>query len=425
MWEEKPLIMADPAQTRDTSCDSCTGDRGCEAACQGIGNSSGTCEHPGSTDPSACCICYEDVPPINDFFTFRTPIPGYFDGPTGPNQWGWLEIFPQHAFYSLTNATEQMVVGVAQNATNTALAPMSLQNGIHGRSWHNGARDMSENAGRQGFNFQEQWDRALLVDPSFVFVTGWNEWVAGRFDEWAGVGGGAVFPDQFDHEYSRDIEPMLGGHGDDYYYQLMANIREYKGVRRQQRPSPPRTVMIDGSFENWQNVLPIFRDTQGDTAHRDAPGYGNTHYTNTSGRNDFVESRVTWDSNDLFFYVQTASQITPRDENTWMVLLIDSDNDRSTGWRGYEYTVNLSTISDTETNVLRIADQAIIGSVPLAFSGTEMELSVPRSMIEQTGEVAFTFHWADNVTSGEDIPEFGPFGDNAPNRRASYLFAPW
>jgi len=35
---------------------------------------------------------------LRDFFTFRKPQPDYFQGPTGPNQWSWLEVYPQHVF---------------------------------------------------------------------------------------------------------------------------------------------------------------------------------------------------------------------------------------------------------------------------------------------------------------------------------------
>jgi hypothetical protein len=49
---------------------------------------------------------------IKDFFTFRKPQPDYFQGPTGPNQWGWLEAFPQHAFYKTPGVPEQMAVGI-------------------------------------------------------------------------------------------------------------------------------------------------------------------------------------------------------------------------------------------------------------------------------------------------------------------------
>ena len=32
----------------------------------------------------------------------------------------------------------------------------------------------------QGFNFAEQFSRLDTIDPEFLFITGWNEWVAQR-----------------------------------------------------------------------------------------------------------------------------------------------------------------------------------------------------------------------------------------------------
>jgi hypothetical protein len=37
-----------------------------------------------------------------------------------------------------------------------------------------------------------------------------------------------IFVDEFIQEFSRDIEPMNGGHGDNYYYQLVDYVRRYK-----------------------------------------------------------------------------------------------------------------------------------------------------------------------------------------------------
>ena len=85
----------------------------------------------------------------------------------------------------------------------------------HGRSWHNGAKDTSENAKLYGYNFDEQWDFAEKLDPDIVFVTGFNEWVAQRltFRENEPFG----FCDNCDEEYSRDFEPSAGVLGDNYY----------------------------------------------------------------------------------------------------------------------------------------------------------------------------------------------------------------
>jgi len=185
-------------------------------------------------DPALCFTAKMDAQDraIRQFFTFRKPQPDYFKGPTGPKQWGWLEVYPQHVFYKTPGVAEQVTVGVAQNAADGKLSVMSFPH-AHGRSFHAGKQPTRAGCDAAGRNFAEQWRRALEIDPAFVFITGWNEWIAGRYGQNAPFyGAGPVtFVDEFNQEYSRDIEPMRGGHGDNYYYQMVANIRRYKGVR--------------------------------------------------------------------------------------------------------------------------------------------------------------------------------------------------
>ena len=104
---------------------------------------------------------------------------------------------------------EQMSVSVAQNlrASDGKVTNMS-RGDARGRSFHDGHQDTRPGAVNVGFNFQEQWQRALAVKPPFVLVTGWNEWIAGRFQR---PNEPVVFVDQFNQEYSRDIEPMQAG----------------------------------------------------------------------------------------------------------------------------------------------------------------------------------------------------------------------
>ncbi|HEX2971074.1 MAG TPA: hypothetical protein VHP11_02005, partial [Tepidisphaeraceae bacterium] len=168
----------------------------------------------------------ERIGRIRQFFTFRKPQADYFTGPRGPGEWGWLEVSPQHVFYKTPGVPEQMTVGVAQNALEGKLSVLSNPRS-HGRSFHDGKQPEPSGQDSTGRNVAEQWKRALEVDPPFIFITGWNEWIAGRFNEKAPFhGSGPVtFVDQFNTEYSRDIEPMKGGHGDNYYYQMVAHIR--------------------------------------------------------------------------------------------------------------------------------------------------------------------------------------------------------
>lgn len=80
--------------------------------------------------------------------------------------------------------------------------------------------------GRQGGRFwNSQWKVAFEYHPKIVTVTWWNEWCAQLYYV---DGVGYIFTDNFNIEYSRDVEPMEGGHGDLYYRWLIEYIRCYK-----------------------------------------------------------------------------------------------------------------------------------------------------------------------------------------------------
>src|SRR3546814_2153103 len=122
--------------------------------------------------------------------------------------------------------------------------------GSFGRSYtHANGHSREPGAVNRGLNFQEQWDRALELDPELIFITGWNEWIAGRYEEWQQQHN--AFPDQFDQEHSRDIEPMKGGHGDNYYYQMVANISRFKGLPPEPEVSSPLKI---GRASCWERV---------------------------------------------------------------------------------------------------------------------------------------------------------------------------
>ncbi len=366
------------------------------------------------------------------FFTFRRPMPDYWQGSDGPDQWSWLEVYPQHVFRNGRGEAEQMSVGVAQNALpNTpGPAPMSHKAGAMGRSWHGGRKDERPGAVDLGLNFKEQWKRALEVDPQFIFVTGWNEWVAGRYTRWSRYTDadcywpGGLFVDEYTQEYSRDCEPMRGGHGDNYYLQLAGWVRRFKGVRPRPKAAGPSRVAIDGSFEDWRTIKPEYRDAIGDTLHRDHPGYG-TLYRNDTGRNDIVIAKAAYDEANVYFFVQTLKKLTPRTDKDWMLLFIDTDQNGQTGWAGYDNVVNLDVPTDTETTVKawREGKWQPAGMARYRVNGNGMEIAVPRGLIGQAGKTpAFDFHWADNLQGLEDVSEFYVNGDSAPDGRWNYRF---
>ena len=81
--------------------------------------------------------------------------------------------------------------------------------------------------GREGGMFwYAQWLTAFEVKPKVVTLTWWNEWTAQRLRD---PNGNYVFTDNYNAAYSRDIEPMEGGHGDQYYKWMVEYISAYKG----------------------------------------------------------------------------------------------------------------------------------------------------------------------------------------------------
>ncbi|WP_298653383.1 hypothetical protein [uncultured Proteiniphilum sp.] len=372
-------------------------------------------------------MAYPDNLPeeIRNYFTFRPGQPTYNSGPARDDQWGWLEIYPQHGYAQRSTGYEQVPVGVAQNwSAERGLTAMNAPNSF-GRSYTNHSGQIEgADAVNHGYNFQEQWERALKLDPQFVFVTGWNEWIAGRYEMWQQQYN--AFPDEFSQEKSRDIEPMKGGHGDAYYYQLAANIRRFKGVGRIEVSSGELTVTIDGKMNEWEKVKPVYHIPRGNTLHRNHPGWAGIQFTNTSGRNDFVSSRVAKDSENLYFLIETAENITSSSDPGWMWLFIDADRNRETGWEGYDFILNRIKPSETVITVERNRDGwewEKCGEATYKISGKQMEISIPRSALSfKDKKLNFEFKWTDNIQEVGDIMDFYLSGDVAPAGRFNFIY---
>jgi hypothetical protein len=136
------------------------------------------------------------------------------------NKWSFMEQYPQ-SYHSRNGVPEQISVSAAQQSTY-----MSDLSSARGRRW---SKETGRNDGYDGKNFDDQWERAISVNPTFVFIRNWNEWTAIKLAD-SSVNGGR-YTDEFNQEYSNDIEPMAGGHGDFYYQKLKQRIAQFKGTR--------------------------------------------------------------------------------------------------------------------------------------------------------------------------------------------------
>ena len=384
--------------------------------------------------------------PIRSFFTFRPGQPLYTGGPRRPDQWGWLENFPQNGYVKTdSGGFEQVTVGVAQNATEKLWpAAMNSTDEVFGRGYtKKDGPNHSQDAINRGLNFQEQWERAHTLDPELVFVTGWNEWIAGRNKMWQGTTN--AFPDQFNDEYSRDIEPVRGR----FLITTIINLSPTFDVSKGSNPHPFRpekqrlksmAALAIGTMSG-----PSTYDHKGDTMHRNHPGYGKKIvYTNTTGRNDITTAKVARDvADNLFFYAQTAEPITsPELTGTgWMTLYIDLDRDKKTGWEGYDLVVNRvepkreKTQSDKKTDSFALPLEATIectdngqswqpiGQATLNFVGNQLELRIPRTILrDKDFPLNFEFKWSDNSRPQGEISRFYTDGDAAPDGRFNFIY---
>lgn len=283
-----------------------------------------------------------------------------------------------------------------------------------------------------GIYFQERWEEALKSDPQFLYINDWNEWTAGKYQpegdkttQFMRRNSPFFFVDQYNSEFNRAIQPMKDGYTDNYYMQMAQNIRRYKGVGATPESKGITSIKVDGSFDDWKKIKVEYRDTRGDITHRDAPGYAGTRYTNTSGRNDIITSKVAVDTKNIYFYVETSNALTPHTGNNWMLLLIDADQDISTGWYGYDYLINKNIVDDKSSTIMKYNgnEWTKLANISYRYAGAGLELSIPRSLVKLTGSNAqFDFHWSDNAAALKDPISLATDGDSAPNRRFNYRF---
>lgn len=377
---------------------------------------------------------------IEEYFTIKDrvwPNEGRTD-----NAFPWMEfsrLYTDEAVYGVNGRKEVVNVSVAQHNVTISMSKAAWYGGQdHTRSYRDGAVDRSPGAVNYGYNFADQWEWAISVDPEMVFVTGWNEWVAQR--QKPEIDNVIRFVDCCDPEASRDIEPVNGLWGDNYYMQLISYMRLYKGTAGRVATGGKITIDIDGGFGQWDDsrITARYTDYANDTADREAAGFGDIVYTDRTGRNDFVKLKAARDRNYIYFYAETADDVTPRTDDNWMTLFIASgawrdSSDLSAFWLdGIDFAVNLEKPSGDTAIVSRYSGGSWLraGECDLRVSGNKMMIRISKKLlgIEQgIRPLDVQFKWADNYQYNEDgtldVWTFYKNGDSAPLGRLTYVFS--
>jgi len=139
---------------------------------------------------------------MNDNFTFRKM--GGLETKLKEKEWSFLQPTPQNITMN-NGQPEQVSVSAAYQ-----------------RSYMTNDDAVGRFGGK---TFQVQWKRAFSVQPKIVLLTWWNEWIAQLSKD---NNGAITFVDNYNPDFSRDIEPMKGGHGDQYYQWMIQYITAFK-----------------------------------------------------------------------------------------------------------------------------------------------------------------------------------------------------
>jgi len=277
-----------------------------------------------------------------------------------------------------------------------------------------------------GKNFEEQWEYALKVDPEFVYVTSWNEWIAERCVSWSNSK--TTYPnamvDTFIDNFSRDIEPSKGILKDHFYYQLVSYVRKYKGLHKPEPASPPKTIDVTGDLNQWEDVKPEFRSYRNHKQPRECDGYKGHHFSNTTGRNDIIRAKVAHDDRNVYFMVQSANKLTPNTDPAWMRLFITIGYDTAS-WEHYQYVLN--RLNPTDKALLEHSTGGWnfreVARCDYSIQEDTLVVTIPKTALEITDKAfKLDFKWYDNMQHDGDIMDVYNYGTAAPGGRFNFRY---
>ena len=279
----------------------------------------------------------------------------------------------------------------------------------------------AENGVMEGTYFQACWDQIIEESPDTVFLVAWNFWTALKQPYM----GEYMLCDTATLEYSLSIEIAKDAYKDNYYLQMIENMRDYKFTG--EAPSyEAQTIDISGSYEQWYDVSAVYRQMGKNSMRRVGSSVDNSiTYRTSYPDNNIQEVRIAHDDSNIYFMIRTEEAISARNEaDNWMNLFIGTGEPSAKGWNGYEYVLNRSG-SDTATDIVKLnADFTgeVVGQAEMKINENFMFISVPRELIGMNQQDSFYFKMADSVAEMDDIMDYYVTGSVLPLGRLSYEY---
>ncbi|MCQ2143186.1 MAG: hypothetical protein MJY56_03860, partial [Bacteroidales bacterium] len=357
-------------------------------------------------------------------------IPGmddWYDNVAGEDKWPWGSWYPQKPGMHGGEIEEASVMAATHPLDN-------IGRSFDPVTWTEPDVKVPE----KGIHFWKQFEKAMSYNPKHLFFTGWNEWMAMRLapseNSMLGMSStefGCQFVDHFNHEYSRDLEPVRGGFGDTYYYYLADMCRKFKGTPERPVYSKTYDITLDDNAADWYSVDAAYGDDCGDATEHKHIGYGKVGMlTNTTAKNDIELCKVATDGTNLYFYAQTASKFKNVGSADWMKLFIGVEpgpGSSAPAWEGFHFVVKGLAMSAKKVN-LEVSEGGYswkkIEEVDCSVNDRFIEVAVPLASlgIKDPSKFMIDFKWIDNAAKDGDIQTCLSDGDSAPDGRFRYRY---
>ena len=283
----------------------------------------------------------------------------------------------------------------------------------------------------QGTNLQFCWDNAheKRDQLSEVLVTGWNEWIAFKNDYGDGR---ASFVDLCDMEFSRDLEMMKDGYGDNFYLQNMLNTRKFKNVKETiYRGAKTTPASLSNAWEGARTYL----DIVGDAMERDwydATRKEANRLKNNTNRNDIAKVDVTDDGTYLYIKVTTDKDIVVEaDKTNNLNILLSIQGKSGAKWEGYDYVINRipTALGGATTALEKVAvnnqfEWSKTADCASYLNGKTFAVKIALSDLGISAGEKFTvdFKVADGISEQGNIINYYIDGDCAPIGRLNYRY---
>lgn len=382
---------------------------------------------------------------VNEFkehFTFRNTLWPYqhnekYDE-VAPDDMSWIDwYYPQHiSGKGFINVSVAQHPAYAFSVSEHPEFRDIYYNRNCGRGWDYTTQTNSYRDVLSGLNLENQWKTALdnLDKVDEVMVTGWNEWTAAKLTTYHDAYQGYVqFADQFNMEFSRDLEMMADedGYGDNFYLQNMRNTRAFKQTKKVAFVGGKASPALDNAAE-WDKGR-TYLDISGEVVernHRNTDGSG--MYVNTTNRNDVVSTQVVNDGEYLYIRVTTLNDIVIEDgaqNNLNILLSIGGSN--APAWEGYQFILNRSAakagLSKTSLEQVKEVGRYEFNSVcdvDSYLNGKTFAVKIPLSKLGIKNAKNFTvdFKVADGISEPSDIMKYYVDGESAPVGRLNYRY---